>query len=304
MKKLGLCALFALASQPIYADRKLCEIYKWMACPDAFAASRSTTSSSFPLNSASAPNNPASMSVDRGTGIEVINLGSSYDVSLISGTGVIGSSFSVTNNEATFFGETPPETVQDNIQRRTSEDKFDSAKISALVAFQLLGKKKRNGFKLNLGILGRYNQDTSKISGGPGISMAWGPLSFGVAKFTNDFQDSTGRQNYETTSVTFGAKISNVAIDWTYLKNNAEKWSRVRLVTATLFTKNFLFTYGVRQEESLYPFEVPITLENLDTPNIQTFLGVQYIYKKNLIIGAYSNYYLLNSLSLGLTIFI
>lgn len=275
-----------------------------MACPDAFAASRSTTSSSFPLNSAAAPNNPASMSVDRGLGVEVIKLGPYYDLSLISGTGVIGSSFSVTNNEATFFGETPPETRERNIERRTSEDKFDSAKITSLFAFQLLGSKKKNGFKLNLGVLGRYNQDTSKITGGPGVSMAWGPLSFGVARFTNDYQEgeSGNPENYNTSTLTFGIKISNVAIDWTYLKNDAQRWSRVRILTTTIFTKKFLFTYGLRQEESPYPFEVPENLEN--EKNVNTFLGIQYIHKKNLLIGAFSNYYLLNSLSLGLTVFL
>lgn len=256
-----------------------------MACPDAFAASRSTTSSSFPLNAAAAPNNPASMSVDRGTGIEVIKLGPHYDISLISGTGVIGSSFFVTNNEATFFGETPPETLQRNIERRESEDKFDSPKITGLFAFQLLGGKRKKGLKLNLGILGRYNKPTSKITGGPGISMAWGPLSFGVAKFANDYVENEGdeRDSYETTSVAFGIKISNVAIDWSYLKNNADNWSRVRLLTATLFTKKFLFTYGIRSEESIYPFELPVTLENQNEPNRKGFLGLQYIYKKKFI---------------------
>lgn len=246
------------------------------------------------------------MSVDRGTGIELIKLGSSYDVSFISGTGVIGSSFSVTNNEATFFGETPPETYARNVERRESKDKYDPEKVTGLFAFQLLGKKNKNAFKLNLGLLGRYNQRTSKITGGPGISMAWGPLSAGVARFKNDYLDSNGLNNesYQTTSVTLGLKVSNVAIDWTYLKNNAERWSRVRLLTATLFTKTFLFTYGLRKEQSLYPFEVPVTLENINKPNDQVFLGVQYIYKKYLILGAYSNYYLLNSLSLGLTLFI
>lgn len=246
------------------------------------------------------------MSVDRGFGLELIRLGPHYDLSLISGTGVIGSSFSVTNNEATFFGETPPETRERNIERRTSEDKFDSAKITSLFAFQLLGNKKKNGFKLNLGVLGRYNQDTSKITGGPGLSMAWGPISFGVARFTNDYKEgeSGTPENYNTSTLTFGLKISNVAIDWTYLKNDAENWSRVRILTTTIFTKKILFTYGIRQEESKNPFEVPVTLENLNEPNIQNFLGVQYIYNKGLLIGLFSNYYLLNSLSLGLTIFL
>lgn len=292
-------------SLPTHAKR-LCDIYSWMACPDAFAASRSTTATSLPLNSAAAPTNPASMSVDRGFGIETIMLGNSFDISLITGTGVIGSSFSVTNNEATFFGESPPEEVADNIDRREAKNKYDSPKITGLFAFQLVGAKKKNSFKLNLGVLGRYNTDTSTFTGGPGLSAAWGAFSVGAAQFTNDYYSPTTglTQEYDTQTFTFGVKVSNMAFDWTYIKNDAVNWSRVRVLTATLFTKKFMFTYGSRQEESPYPAQVPVTLENLQDPRLDTFLAVQYLYKKNLIFGVYSNYYLLNSLSFGLTLFL
>lgn len=286
--------------------KRLCDSYSWMSCPDAFAASRSTTSSSLPLNSASAPTNPSSMSVDKGFGLEVLKFGNSYDISMISGTGVIGSAFSISNNENTFFGERAPETIFDYVNRELYDKKYKSPKISSLFAVQLLGGKRKNSFKLNLGFLGRYNKDTKGITGGAGLSMAFRFLSIGAAQFRNDFKDNQSQliDEYTTRTFTFGLKIGNVAFDWNYIKNDAIYWSRVRILTATLFTKKFMFTYGNRQEESVFPSEIP-PLTGLPPGNkLDTFLGVQYFFKKNFLIGAFSNYYLLNSLTLGLTVFI
>ncbi|MCR9205267.1 MAG: hypothetical protein NXH75_11850 [Halobacteriovoraceae bacterium] len=249
---------FLLFGTSIKAKR-LCDTYSWMSCPDAFAASRSTTSSSLPLNSASAPTNPSSMSVDKGFGLEILRFGNYYDISMISGTGVIGSAFSVSNNENTFFGERAPETISDYVERELNSQKYKSPKISSLFAVQLLGGKRKNSFKLNLGFLGRYNKDTKGITGGAGLSMAYRFFSMGAAQFKNDFKDSQTQliDEYTTKTFTFGFKIGSVAVDWNYIKNDAILWSRVRILTATLFTKKFMFTFGNRQEESIFPTAIP-----------------------------------------------
>lgn len=277
-----------------------------MACPDAFAASRSTTSASLPLNSAAAPINPSSMSVEKGFGAEILKFGPHYDVSLISGTGVIGSSFSVTNSENTFFGERAPENTENYIYRETNEKKYKSPKITGLFAVQLLGKKKKNALKVNLGILGRYNKDTSGTTGGLGLSASWRFLSFGMAQFRNDFKDLVTDQEktYTTRTLSLGLRVGNLAVDWNYLKNDATNWSRVRLLTATLFTKKFMFTFGQRQEESIYPTEIPNPLNAPPGDKIDHFLGIQYLLHKKVIIGAFTNYYLLDALTLGVTIFL
>lgn len=297
--------LLLILSLPIQAKR-LCDTYSWMACPDAFAASRSTTSSSLPLNSAAAPTNPSSMSVDKGFGAEVLKFGPYYDISAISGTGVIGSAFSVTNNENTFFGERAPENPTNYVNRKLYNKKYKSPKITSLFALQLLGGKKKNSIKLNLGVLGRYNNDTKGITGGAGLSFAMRGISLGAAQFKNDFKDLiTGEEDeYTTRTFTAGLKIGNVAVDWNYIKNDAVYWSRARILTATLFTKKFMFTFGSRQEESIFPTEIP-NLTNLPPGNkIDSFLGVQYFWRKKVIIGAFSNYYLLNGITLGVTIFL
>ncbi|MCF8060059.1 MAG: hypothetical protein K9K67_12230 [Bacteriovoracaceae bacterium] len=286
---------------------RLCEVYSWMACPDAFSASRSNTSASLPLNSAAGPTNPASMSTDRGFGLETLKFGNSYDVSIISGTGVIGSSFSLSNNEGTFFGERPPENEFNYIVRELGERKYKSPKFTSLFAAQLLGDKKGSSFKLNLGILAQYNKNTKAYKGGLGISAAYGPVSIGAARFKNDHFDTLNLQaeDYFTNSFTFGFKVASMAFDWTYIKNDATNWSRVRLVTATLFTKKFMFTYSFRQEESRYPTTIPPFVYNeAENQKFESFLGIQYSLKKSIILGVFSNYYLLDSLTIGLTIFI
>jgi len=68
-----------------------------------------------------------------------------------------------------------------------------------------------------------------------------------------------------------------------------------------------MFTYGKRQEESIFPFssvEFNSNGEISEIKNLEFFLGLQYAIKKSVIVGVFSNYYLLDSLSLGLTIFI
>ncbi len=289
--------------------KSLCEVYTWMACPDAFAASRSNTSASLPLNSAAAPTNPASMSTERGLGLEVLRLRSYYDVSIISGTGVIGSSLSISNNEGTFFGGRPPENLVKYDDRKADDKKYKSPKFTSLFAVKLLGGKNKNSFRLNLGGMGQYNKDTKGISGGLGLSAALGPVSMGVARLKNDHYDliNLEEEEYYSNSFTLGIKIASMAFDWTYIKNNANNWSRIRILTATLFTKKFMFTYGKRQEESIFPFssaELNSNGEISVIKNLEYFLGLQYAVKKSVIIGVFSNYYLLDSLSLGLTIFI
>ncbi|GAB4410915.1 MAG: hypothetical protein OHK0056_14340 [Bacteriovoracaceae bacterium] len=105
-------------------------------------------------------------------------------------------------------------------------------------------------------------------------------------------------------SYTFGVKFSSLAVDWTYFKNHTDLPARIRYLTATFFTKRFMFTYGARNADvgkvssliSGYPTETEKVLD--------TFLGVQYLINKQIIIGAFANYYLLDEISLGLTIFI
>jgi hypothetical protein len=302
----SLLVLFSLLLGYSVNAERLCDTYSWMACPDAFAASRSTTSSSLPLNSASAPSNPSSMSVDKGYGLEVLKFGPYYDLSLITGTGVVGSAFSVTNNDNTFFGERAPENIDTYVYRELNDKKYKSPKISSLFAIQLFGDKGKNAPKLNLGFLGRYNKDTKGFTGGAGLSLGMRGFSLGVAQFRNDFKDQvTGLEDeYTTRTFTMGFKIGNVAVDWNYIKNNAIYWSRARILTATLFTKKFMFTFGNRREESVFPTELPPLSGLPPGDKIDTFLGIQYILDEKVIVGLFSNYYLLDSLTLGLTIFI
>lgn len=288
-----------------YAAR-LCDTYKWMACPDAFGASRSTTNTSAPLNSAAAPVNPASMSTKRGFGVEALKFKHWYDVSVISGTGVIGSAIGFSNQENTFFGGHTPETSEQKLDREEYDKKFKSPKLTGIIAFSPIRGKNENSFKLNVGLIGKYNQESKRYHYGAGASASFMMLSVGAARFRDDYQNVLNEnvdQHY-VNSYTFGVKFSSLAVDWTYFKNHTALPARIRYLTATFFTKRFMFTYGARNADvgkvssliSGYPTETEKVLD--------TFLGVQYLINKQIIIGAFANYYLLDELSLGLTIFI
>ena len=289
--------------------QKLCEQFKFVSCPDSFNGSRNTSSASLPLNSAAMTSNPASMTVDRGFGAEIIKYRSYYDINLISGTGVIGSGFSTTNNEGSFFGNIPIEDINLYKARKINGDKYKSDKYTGVFAVNLYGKKKKNSDRVtvNLGLIGKYNQVTSQYKRGLGLSLGLGPLSLGAARINDDYMDSSNQQikEYTTTSATAGVKVANVAFDFTYLKNDTETFSRVRLYTATVFLKNLMFSYGVRKEQTPYPKYLPDTQTfDDDAPNEDTFMGLQYIMDKRFLANLFYNYYLLNELSLGISFFI
>jgi hypothetical protein len=292
-----------------FAADRLCDVYDWMACPDAFGASRSTTGASMPLNSASAPSNPASMSTEKGFGAEVIKYKNWYDVSIVSGTGVVGSALSVSNNEGTFFGSVPLETEEEIRIRDIEKRKFRGEKFTGIFAVNIFGNKKgKNAFKANLGLIAKYNDETNNPNAGAGLALSLGPFSVGAARSRDDFLNKVDSTThiYYLNSFTFGLRVANFAFDWTYMKNNAPYWSRARLITGTAFTKKFMFTYGIRKEESRSFVNSEFASgynPHTDRKN-DSFLGAQGIVNKNIIIGAFINYYLQNEISLGLTIFI
>lgn len=277
-----------------------------MACPDAFGASRSTTNTSAPLNSAAAPVNPASMSTKRGFGIEALKFKHWYDFSVISGTGVIGSAIGFSNQDNTFFGGHTPETSEQKLDREEYDKKFKSPKVTGIVAFSPIRGKNDNSLKLNVGFIGKYNQDSKRYHYGAGASASFMMFSAGAARFRDDYQNTLDKavEQYYVNSFTFGVKFSSLAVDWTYFKNETQLPARVRYFTATFFTKRFMFTYGARNADvgrvNAQTSGYPLVNEKV----LDTFLGVQYLVNKQIIIGAFANYYLLDELSLGLTIFI
>jgi hypothetical protein len=283
----------------------MCDKFDFLECPDVFSGNRSG-GASVPGQGASLSSVPASIAnVDR-TGLEVIKYEGSYDVNIVAGTGVVGSGFSTTNNEGTFFGNIPIESDQEYWTRKTNTDKYKSQKLNGVIAFNLLGKKIKT-FGASLGLVGKYNGETSKVGGGAGLTLRLGVISASYTRSRDDGKDGTGLvSSYYTDSISAGFKIANTAVDYTLLKNSTDYQTEASIFSASVFLKKLMLTYGVRKEKHGHPGVLgtnPLQVDPYDLKDEYGFLGIQFMYKKRMIFGLYHNYYLNNGFSLAFSAF-
>lgn len=288
---------------------RLCDKFDFIECPDVFSGNRST-GASVPGQGGAIATVPASIADVDKTGVEVIRYGPSYDINLVSGTGVVGSGFSTTNNEGTFFGNVPIESDQEFYVREIRSDKFKSQKYNGVLAFNIFGKKKRS-FGASLGLVGKYNSKTSTPNGGIGVTVRGGPLSASFTRTREDGRDGNNIEyEYYTNAISAGFKIANLAVDWTYLKNTTPAKTYAKIFSASLFFKSVMFTWGRRTERHGHPeilfydeLSGSLLTDPQDMTSTSSFLGLQYLFKKRFIFGLYSNYYLNNDLSLAVSAF-
>jgi hypothetical protein len=283
----------------------MCDKFDFLDCPDVFSGNRSG-GASVPGQGPSLSTVPASIAnIDR-TGIEIIKYENSFDVNIVAGTGVVGSGFSTTNNEGSFFGNIPIESNEEYWNRRTNTDKYKSQKINGVLAFNLLGKKSKV-FSASLGLIGKYNGETSKIGGGAGATLRFGLLSASYTRTRDDGKDGNNLvSTYYTDSLSTGFKIANVAVDYTYIRNSTDYETNVRIFSISVFLKKLMLTYGKRSEDHGHPGIItsdPLIVDSSDLKDRMAFLGVQYMFKKKFIFGIYHNYYLNNDLSLAFSAF-
>ena len=293
---------------PSFGADRMCDKFDFLDCPDVFSGNRST-GASIPGQGASLSSVPASIAnVDR-TGIEFTKYNGSFDINFVTGTGVVGSGFSTTNNEGTFFGNIPIESDEEYYVRDLNTDKYKSHKFNGVVAFNLFGKaKKKKAFSSSIGLVGKYNSKTSKANGGVGLTLRGGPLSASYTRLRDDGRDGNDiTYEYYTDTLSAGLKIANVAIDWTFMKNHTPERTYVKILSASVFLKKIMLTWGNRSEENGHPkmlvSEPFIVTDEYDTQYSNTFFGIQFMARKRFVFGIYHNYYLNSDLSFGFSAF-
>ncbi len=236
----------------------------------------------------------------------------SPDFALVTGTGRVGAALSPTSAEETFFGNPGFELSGDYLQRHIEKKKFVSQKIALATAVNVWSNKSSGLKKLsvNLGLLGRYNKITKSIKPGGGISAIAGPLTVGYAYAEDEFaiDDPTFIPfQYKTATYSVGLSLKSLAVDYSNLTLSAENGFvpiKIQLVTASLLLQKWIITAAQRTENSLRP-EYDKTTQSLVFKEKKTdvFGGVQFAVHKKVLIGAFYNYYLLDELSVGLTVF-
>lgn len=253
-------------------------------------------------------------------GLEVLNYSGEQDFAIVTGTGRIGAAISPSSYEDSFFGNMSYESSSNYLQRKLDGKKYKSNKMSFGSSFKLFDnkKKKMKTLRANLGVIAKYNKDSKIFNYGAGASLEISLLSLGYTRYKDDYFIKADpltltpdqSQRYVVDTFTFGIKLPHLVADYTYLVNKfdfygSEFKDKITLITATLFYKKFMFTYGHRKEESFRP------RVNFDTKSLEyiedkydVFLGVQYSLNRHFILGAYYNYYLNYGYTIGLTGFL
>ncbi len=307
--------LFLLFGPSQVLAESICQKLKLKDCP--WASYSKSSSASMPSQSSGFNFNPSSIPTERGLGIEILNYNGDQDFALVTGTGRIGAAISPSNYEDSFFGNMSFETQADYLERKKAGKKFTSNKYAFATAVNIFKNKKRGmkNLKLNLGLIAKYNSDTSKFNWGMGSSIELGYFTIGASKYKDDYyiEDNTITPKYEyferynVETFTVGIKLPHIIADYTYLNDVFDYYgtrydNTISLLTATVFYKKWMFTYGHRKEVSFRP-KYNFDTQTLEDEEIkyETFLGVQYTINKHFIAGLYNNYYLNRGLTLGLT---
>lgn len=297
------------------ADDFICNPQKeW--CPDR--GHRSSTAPAYPSKSSRININPSAVPIEKGTGIEVIGYRDTFDFSIVKGTGRVGAAISPTNSEETFFGPPGFEYDSDFLDRKINGKKYESQKVTLAAAFSLFNNKKKGlkTFEVSVGLMGKYNKLSKQTNPGVGLSGALGPVTFGYAYANDEFiidpQGLNLQYKYAAETKSIGVRVGTLVLDYSQLRiilpeayagTNPPAFT-ITLLTTSLLFKRVLLTYSARTEDSpRLAYNKATKLLEVKQYKTETFGGIQLVVSKNLLLGAFYNYYLLNETSFGGTLF-
>ena len=313
MRILSWLLIIIILSQQAWSDIDP-NCYTKGTCMDDSSSGRS--SSSNPSTGNAIRLNPAAVPTEKGFGLEAIYYNTA-EWSIVQGLGQAGAALSPANSEETFFGPPSIEYNTDYLQRHIDGHKYESQKYTLATAFKLY-KNKKSGlskFDLNLGIMGKHNKYTQRITPGGGVSGSWGPVQFGYSYYADETQlspdmDASTRpapSRYNVQTYNIGLFLASVILSYSNLQMKLEDGtlnSTESIWMASLFYRRFILSLANRTEDSIREWYNPQT-KALEVKQIKSdnFAGLQYKATQNIMIGAYYNYYLLREGSLSVTLF-
>lgn len=281
------------------------------------AGSRSGQASANPSFGNQIRINPSAVPTEKGVGLEGILYRDEVDFSIVQGLGRVGAAISPSNSEETFFG--PPGFELDNqlLERKQSNEKYPRQKYTFATAINLYRKMSGtlSNRSLQLGAMGRYNMNTKNVSPGAGLNGILGPFIFGGSIYddqtriedTSIVPEQRTIYKYQVRTYSLGVSLNSLMLDYSVLRSevpDSTNISTVKIATASLLVKRFIFTYSKRSEESERKSYNYLTRQ-LEVAKIKEdfFAGVQYNLAKDFMIGGLYNYYLLHEYTLTATYF-
>lgn len=312
-----------LLPQVVWGKESLCDILNLPDCHSINKLTRRSSAKSIPSSGSAAQFNPANVSHDRGFGVETFyQPGNDVTYSLVTGTGKMGAAVMSAGNENGFFGNRILELESDYLERNLDGTQYPSKKYGAAIGAALFKSK---NFNLDVGLIGKYNEDIKRLNPGAGVSLRWGPLSLGASQYQDDVfldygtkinpitdeyyvieQEAESYQEYFKVQTYFGGlKIKNLFLDVGIINTQYEYFVdpvEIKIYSAAFIWKKWLFNLARRQETSpTYKFrDNELVLEEEESA---TYGGIQYSAHKFVVVGLHYNYYLLNEISGSLVIF-
>lgn len=328
--------LVLLLSGASRARPTICEYLDLDNCGNTSRSMSRSTSASFPSTVSAAMNNPSALSMEKGFGLESIFYNDQGRVGIASGTGRIGAAVSAASAQETFFSHYALETTNAYRRRRVAGEPFEREDdLSVAAAMNLFGKNRRRGLQMDAGIIYKRNGEKESDHFGGGVSLSFNKVvSAGYSSYKDVlYEDNRNKflQNYdadgepypyrnyypdipnnlldvetETETMSFGLKFGNVAIDHITMTTTFEDEyfdpSTVKILSAAMFYGKWIFTAAQRTEESYrerYQDEKFVQEKRKQA----MFLGAQRSIGDYMLIGVFQNYYLLNDVSMGLSVF-
>lgn len=318
-----LTLLLLLVSIPLWASGpSICDIIDSPSCHGITKQVRRSSSLSLPSPAAAANINPATVSFDRGFGLETIyQSNNSLVFNVASGTGKMGGALISNSLENSFFGNRVPEEEFDLIERREDDKQYKSKKLTLALGTKVL---RTRHLTLDVGVLAKRHSEIKKINAGVGVSGRVGWFTYGASYYQDDYRIGMNywmahepwRYRYvvinelydETIHVTtysMGLRIRNLTFDAGTIQTRFRLFddtSKINLYSVGLYVKNLLFNYGIRSENSPIPKYDDGAISYAKKQS-DTYAGIQCSLNKHIILGVQYNFFLLRELSATATIF-
>ena len=294
----------------------VCEFF--MYCP---GSSQRSGGKSLPSAIVSGQLNPSTLSKIKGLGLEAFyHPHNPVGFGLLTGSGKIGALVSA-NQENSFFGNRSIELDISTFRRYEESKRFENKKLSFAAGTGLYNK---NRIAFDVGVTAKWNPDIKKVRPGIGVSgNAWNfNLGYSIyyddtlIKFGDVFNPYTGnpysfdygaptyKEVFVTQAYTIGTKLGELFIDYGVIKTQYDFYRESTIIHLYSFSYNknkWLFNLAIRKEASpnmkyIDGFMVEQRKQN------DLYLGVQYSYNKNLLLGAAYNKFLLDEMSVSVTL--
>ena len=317
------CLLLILPFSDAWSQAaNLCDILKIKNCAGVTRQGRRSSMLSLPSPTASSVLNPATVSFDKGLGVEAIFSANNPIVfSLASGTGKIGGALISSSLENTFFGNRTLEMDDDFLDRNERKRHYSNEKNT--FAFGLAFFRKKH-FTLDTGFIFKRHKEIKRINPGGGISGRLGPLTFGASMYQDDvFLDLVGHENYAGIPYTeiynddtyqerfmvktfsMGTKFYGFSFDAGFIRTKykqEEDETSINIFSGSYIYQNFRLILAKRTESSSHTKFIDGDLvQKKDDSDI--YAGLQVSIGQPFIFGINYNYFLLDDVSLQAAFF-